>query len=143
MVDRELVERKLEKMEELLKELTEVKVNSFEEYSQSVILKRFVERNLELLVEQMVSVCRHIAARLLEKIPDSYSHCFELLAQKGIIPRENLETYKKMARCFRNLLVHLYDEVDDAVVYSIYRERLSDFKLFITDIRRFLSTLPF
>jgi len=142
MVDRELVERKLEKMEELLKELTEVKVNSFEEYSQSVILKRFVERNLELLVEQMVSVCRHIAARLLEKIPDSYSHCFELLAQKGIIPRENLETYKKMAR-FRNLLVHLYDEVDDAVVYSIYRERLSDFKLFITDIRRFLSTLPF
>ena len=142
MVDRELVERKLEKMEELLKELTEVKVNSFEEYSQSVILKRFVERNLELLVEQMVSVCRHIAARLLEKIPDSYSHCFELLAQKGIIPRENLETYKKMAR-FRNLLVHLYDEVDDAVVYSIYRERVSDFKLFITDIRRFLSTLPF
>jgi uncharacterized protein YutE (UPF0331/DUF86 family) len=142
MVDRELVERKLEKMEELLKELTEVKVNSFKEYSQSVILKRFVERNLELLVEQMVSVCRHIAARLLEKIPDSYSHCFELLAQKGIIPRENLETYKKMAR-FRNLLVHLYDEVDDAVVYSIYRERLSDFKLFIADIRRFLSTLPF
>jgi len=142
MVNRELIERKLEKMVELLKELREVEINSFDKYSKNVVLKRFIERNLELLVEQMVSVCRHMAARLLDKIPESYSHCFELLAQKGVVPQEHLETYKKMAR-FRNLLVHLYDDVDDSIVYSIYKERLSDFELFIEDIRKFLSSLPF
>jgi len=140
-IDREVVERKLRRIEEFLRELREIKNIGFSDYRRDVVVKRFIERNLELSVEQMVDVCRHIASRLFREVPESYSHCFELLAGRGVIPVEHLEIYKKMVK-FRNLLIHLYEGVDDSIVYGIYKNHLKDFELFISDIREFLKTLP-
>ena len=136
--DKELVERKLKKMEELLRELRSVSGISLSECSKNVVLKRFIERNLELLIEQMFKICNHIVAKLSGKASESYAHCFEVLVQHGVISRRYLETYKKMAR-FGNLLVHLYDDVDDSLVFSIYNKNLSDFELFIREVRAFLT----
>jgi len=40
---------------------------------------------------------------------------------------------------FRNRLVHLYWEVDDAELYQILRENLSDLDRFLTEVGRFLG----
>jgi uncharacterized protein YutE (UPF0331/DUF86 family) len=40
---------------------------------------------------------------------------------------------------FRNLLVHYYENVDDAIVYGIFKNDLSDFDLFVDRIVHFLG----
>jgi uncharacterized protein YutE (UPF0331/DUF86 family) len=48
MIDGPLVEKKLRKIEDLLRELRTVSIESFDEFKENVVVKRFVERNVEL-----------------------------------------------------------------------------------------------
>ncbi len=138
MVDKVLIKNKLNRIETYLKELKAIKAPTYEEYCKNVVLKRFIERNIELAIEQVISICKHIVSRLNLREPASYAECFEILAENQIIERENLEIYKQMAK-FRNLLIHVYDKVDDKIVYQVYKERLDDFEVFIEEIKKFFK----
>jgi uncharacterized protein YutE (UPF0331/DUF86 family) len=48
MIDKILIEKKLRKIEEFLKEIESVKIKGYEEFKADIIKKRFIERNLEL-----------------------------------------------------------------------------------------------
>lgn len=138
MVDGLLVERKLGKIEQYLRELRTVQVSSVEEYKKDVITKRFIERQVELCVEQMIDVCKHLVAGLDLPEPETYAGCFEVLAGAGVVPEDQLAVFKSMAR-FRNLLIHGYDDVDDSVTYGIFKARLGDFTAFTAAIRTYLA----
>ncbi len=138
MLNKNLIKKKLSKIVEYVNEIRQTEIKDFHEFRNNVIVKRFIERNLELAIEQAIDICRHIAVSTLKKLPESYSECFELLKEKGIIPEKHAETYKRMAK-FRNLLIHMYDTVDDEIVYGIYKKHLSDFDLFISDINQYLQ----
>jgi len=138
MVDRLLVERKLCKIENFLRELQSAQVNNLEEFKRNVITKRFIERQLELCVEQMIDVCKHLVAGLDLPEPETYAGCFDILAKADVVPERNLAVFKSMAR-FRNLLIHGYDDVDDAVTYGIFTGRLGDFTAFAAAIREYLA----
>lgn len=137
MIDKILVEKKLRRIEDLLRELKSVPVGSFEAFKANTVTKRFVERNIELAIEQMVDVCKHFVSRLDLKEPETYAECFVRLAQAGVIPEEVVQTFQSMIR-FRNILIHIYDEMDDAVTYGVYTGRLEDFTLFVRTIRGYL-----
>jgi len=137
MVDRLLIERKLGKIEVYLRELQSAQVKSLEEFRRNVVTKRFVERQLELCVEQMIDICKHLVAGLDLPEPETYAGCFDILAGAGVVPENHLTVFKSMAR-FRNLLIHGYDDVDDAVTYGIFTGRLGDFTMFASAIRDYL-----
>lgn len=137
MIDKVLIEKKLRKIEDLLRELKSAHIGSFDEFKADTVVKRFVERNIELAVEQMVDVCKHFVSRLDLKEPETYAECFVRLAQAGVIPEEVVQTFQSMTR-FRNMLIHIYDDVDDAVTYGVYAGRLEDFVLFVGTIREYL-----
>jgi len=137
MIDKLLIERKLRRIEEFLRELSLVRIETIEEFKNNVVNKRFIERNIELAVEQMIDVCRHLVSGLDLKEPETYSECFELLVQKGIVDARNLDTFRQMAR-FRNFLIHAYDGIDDSVTYGIYKQKLNDFSVFVSEIRDYL-----
>ncbi len=138
MFDKILIEKKLRKIEEFIGEINSVEIADFENFQKDIVTKRFIERNIELSIEQMIDICRHFVSRLNLKEPESYGHCFEILSGSNIIPEKNVETYKSMAR-YRNLLIHIYDDIDDSVTYGILKKRLGDFNKFIADIRHYLS----
>jgi len=141
MVDRLLVERKLGKIEAYLRELQSVQVKNLEEFKSNVVTKRFIERQLELCVEQMIDVCKHLVAGLDLPEPETYAGCFDILAGAGVVPEQHLAVFKSMAR-FRNLLIHGYDDIDDAVTYGIFTGRLGDFTAYTTAIRGYLCRNP-
>lgn len=138
MVDRLLIERKLGRIEGYLRELQVIQVRNLDEFKGNVVMKRFVERQLELCVEQMIDICKHLVAGLDLPEPETYAGCFELLAAAGVVPESHLAVFKSMAR-FRNLLIHGYDDVDDAVTYGIFSARLGDFTAFAGAIRDYLG----
>jgi uncharacterized protein YutE (UPF0331/DUF86 family) len=138
MIDKFLIERKLRKIEEFLNELKASPVTSFEEFKANVVTRRFIERNIELAIEQMVDICKHLVSGLDLKEPETYAECFESLARSGIIHAESAAKFQAMVR-FRNMLIHIYDGIDDSITYGIYTKHTGDFLLFISQIREFLK----
>ena len=53
MIDKPLIEKKLRKIEEFLRELNTVNIESFDEFVGNIVTKRFIERNIELAIESM------------------------------------------------------------------------------------------
>ncbi len=88
MIDLHLVEKKLRKIEEYLLEINRVDIPSFKEFQKDIVVKRFIERNLELSIEQMIDICKHFVSRLNLKEPETYSECMAILAEKGILKKE-------------------------------------------------------
>ena len=141
MIDRNLLEKKLKKIEEFLRELRSVRVEGLEEFRKDVVTRRFIERNIELAIEQMVDICKHLVSGLDLKEPETYSECFDILSAGGVVHPESAATFQTMAR-FRNILIHVYDGIDDAITYGIYTKRLGDFTLFVGQMREFLARKP-
>jgi len=137
MIDKTLVEKKLRRIEEFLRELKNVEISTVEEFKENVITRRFIERNIELAIEQMIEICKHFVSGLDLSEPETYSECFDMLAKEGVILEQSLDTFKSMVR-FRNILIHAYEGVDDSMTYGIYKRRLDDFKIFIKEIRDYI-----
>ncbi|MFZ5651081.1 MAG: type VII toxin-antitoxin system HepT family RNase toxin [Bacillota bacterium] len=61
----------------------------------------------------------------------NYNNAFEILGKNNIIPKDFLPVLKNMVS-FRNLAVHMYDQMDEDEVYNIISARLPDFERFIS-----------
>ncbi|MDP2767088.1 MAG: DUF86 domain-containing protein [Candidatus Methanoperedens sp.] len=90
---------------------------------------------LLVAIEAAFSICNHIAARLGKKIPESYSDCFIILWEEGFVPKELSDRLARMAK-FRNMLVHLYWEIDDAKVFEIIEKDSKDLYEFIETMNK-------
>lgn len=79
--------------------------------------------------EASIDLCNHLVARLGGRAPRDYADCFSVLAELGIVSSELARRLGGLAR-FRNLLVHLYAEVDDGRVHTFLRQDLGDLDAF-------------
>lgn len=93
---------------------------------------------LLLAIEASLSICNHINAKISKKIPETYADCFTILGDLGIISSELAERLAKMAK-FRNMLMHVYWEIDDARVYDIINQDLNDLRMYMNELKIFLD----
>ena len=63
----------------------------------------------------------------MRKVPESYAACFQLVGETGLIPADLSLNLQKMAR-FRNMLVHVYWQVDDEMLFNIVKTNLNDLR---------------
>jgi len=71
------------------------------------------------------------------RAPKDYRDSFKVLNEAGTLPDDFTQTMREMAG-LRNLLVHLYWDVDDEMIYEGIRSELSDFDTFIGHIVAYL-----
>jgi uncharacterized protein YutE (UPF0331/DUF86 family) len=90
-----------------------------------------------LAVEVCVDIGRHIIATEGLSAADTYADVFTSLAEAGIIATSQVESLRAMAR-FRNRLVHLYDETDDAEIVKALQHDLGDLDAFRQQIAEFV-----
>ena len=79
--------------------------------------------------EGSIDGCNHLVARLGGRAPRDYPDCFAVLAELGIVSAELASRLGRLAR-FRNLLVHLYAQVDDRRVHVFLRQDAGDLDAF-------------
>jgi uncharacterized protein YutE (UPF0331/DUF86 family) len=79
--------------------------------------------------ERQLALCYHVSARQLRSVPEDYAGCFAGLAKAGLIPADPSTRLPLMAR-FRNLLVHVYWEVDYGRVFDVIEHDLEDLRSF-------------
>ena len=93
---------------------------------------------LLVAIEAALSICNHINAKISKKVPETYADCFIILGDSGVISSELAERLAKMAK-FRNMLIHIYWEIDDAKVYDIINQDLNDLRMYINDLKNFFG----
>ncbi|MBC7249766.1 MAG: DUF86 domain-containing protein [Anaerolineae bacterium] len=112
---------------------------SFQVYLDNKMLRRAVERSLQVSVEICLYVGRHIIEEGF-RYPEDNKDVFQILAEEGVVPQTLLPVLLDMAR-FRNLMVHDYACIDDAKVYAILKRNLGDFDAYARAIVSYLESL--
>jgi uncharacterized protein YutE (UPF0331/DUF86 family) len=88
--------------------------------------------------EAAIDICNHLVSRIGGRAPRDYADCFAVLGELHVISPDLTRRLKQMAR-FRNLIVHLYWQVDDARVYEILQDDLGDLDEYQTQIAKYLQ----
>lgn len=136
MVDKELIENRLLKLEQILRKLNDISKSDREEFINSEALQDRAERNLQLAAQICIDIGNHIISDEGYRFPSGYSDIFQVLKEEKILDDKLSETMKKIAG-FRNVLVHDYVEIDKDMVYSTLNN-IYDFKKFAEKISKFL-----
>jgi uncharacterized protein YutE (UPF0331/DUF86 family) len=93
---------------------------------------------LQVSIECCLDIAHHIVADKGYRTPTDYYDTFVVLYENGILPEAFIPTLRQMVS-FRNRLVHLYWDIDDAMVYRILQENLGDFETYIGYILDFIQ----
>ncbi|NPV08228.1 MAG: DUF86 domain-containing protein [Anaerolineae bacterium] len=93
---------------------------------------------LQVSVETCINIANHIIASEGLRSPHDYKDSFTVLNEAGVLPNDLTRRLRDLAG-LRNLLVHVYWEVDDRMVYRGIRAELGDFDAFIGWIARLLQ----
>jgi len=132
-IDKERLESKMFIVRKNMKKLGEFQDINLEEFLADHRNYDSAKYNLQVSIEALIDIGNHIIARESFEVPKTNADTFRILADNDFIPEEKLDTYISMAR-FRNKVVHLYDEIDEAEIYQIINENLADFDAFIKAI---------
>ena len=131
---------KLDEMDRYLHELEELMPSSEEEYVQDLKTKRACEKTVQLAIETVIDMTQMIVSDNRLGVPKSEDDLIDILETKKIISKELFAKVKEM-KGFRNILIHKYGEVDDALVYQFLTEEIDDFVLFKREIQEYLRSL--
>jgi uncharacterized protein YutE (UPF0331/DUF86 family) len=91
--------------------------------------------HLVVAIECCIDVANHIIASENYRFPRDNADSFAVLVEQGLLPAGSRDSLRAMAR-FRNRLVHLYWDVDDARVHEYLRDGLGDIEQFGNAIAR-------
>jgi uncharacterized protein YutE (UPF0331/DUF86 family) len=85
---------------------------------------------LQVSIECCLDIAHHIVADEGYRTPADYYDTFVVLHENGVLPEALMPTLRQMVG-FRNRVVHLYWDVDDATMYRILQENLGDFETYV------------
>ena len=138
MVDRDKIEgliRHLRQYTAYLQEIVEQDQGKFLGDHRSIGSARYY---LQVAIETCINIANHIIASERLRAPKDYKDSFKVLNEAGILPDDFTRTMRELAG-LRNLLVHLYWDVDDQMVYEGIRSELRDFETFVEFIVAYLE----
>lgn len=100
-----------------------------------------VQHYLLLAIETLLDLGSHVISSEGYAPPAGYADIFRVLRDEGLLEDQLAGRLMAMAR-FRNVLVHLYGDVDEARVLEILRGSLDDLDGFVRVLRhRFAKDL--
>ena len=138
MIDRELIEEHLQKMEEALARLAMYQALSPEVLNSDLGLQWILEKGLQVLIQNLLDIGAHVLAGGFKNDWDDYSQIIRKLAVHGVIPSAFADKIKGMAG-LRNILVHDYLRVDLEKLIEFVQFRLEDFLVFMRLVREYLQ----
>ncbi len=127
MVRREVLLRRLQKLDEYLNILHRLQRYSRDEFISDPERYGSAERFLQLAIETLTDLGNHVIADLGLGVVDWYSDVPRLFREAGYIDDAMQEIWIRMIG-FRNILVHDYLDIDRDVVFRVLQDNLDDFE---------------
>lgn len=138
MVDVDQVESRLQRLEGLVEQLDKVRQEGEEAYLTDPRLRAATERWLQLAIQICIDLGTQLVSEQSARPPSDYADVFAILGENHIIPSDLALRLGNAARQ-RNLIVHLYMEIDDRAVFASLAY-LDDLREFATTVERLAST---
>jgi uncharacterized protein YutE (UPF0331/DUF86 family) len=132
MTDPELIAKRLAFIETCVRELRTLARP--DRIADDVREQRFVEHTLQLAIQAALDVGSHVISDERLGEPETSRDVFRLLEGAGVVDSELGGRLERMAG-FRNVVVHLYREVDLGIVRDVVENHLDDLLRFSDAIR--------
>jgi uncharacterized protein YutE (UPF0331/DUF86 family) len=126
MVSVEKITYKLGQLDESLAVLGKIRGAPLDVFLNDKILIGSAKYYLQISIECCLDVANHIISAERYRAPRDYADTFSVLEEEKVIDSGFATKLRQMAK-FRNRLVHLYGEIDDAHVHEILQGELKDF----------------
>ena len=120
--------------------LKELQRLTYDEFSVDHILNASAERHFQVAIQAALDIGSILLAEVSPTAPASYTDVFLQLAEVGVLPPGFAQKIAGMAK-FRNVLVHLYLEVDLHKVYYYLQHDLEDFERYMHYVSEYLAGL--
>ncbi len=142
MVNIETVVRKLTRLKGYLQELGNYKSISWEEYSGAFQNQRAVERLIQLIVDIAVDINTHALVDHGYPPPsDSFNSFLEASSKLGLFPEPFAQSIAPSTG-ERNIIVHEYEIIDNAIIYSSIGDMLTYYAEYIKHVNSYLDQIP-
>ncbi|MFA5699886.1 MAG: DUF86 domain-containing protein [Desulfuromonas sp.] len=128
MVNRAVLDARLERLRTYLSVLDKTLEYDIERFCADPFIYSTAERNLHLAIECLLDIGNHIIADSGHPKPESYADIFRTLKDQGVVSAALFSEIDGMA-AFRNLLVHDYVKIDHHQVYRILNSKLPGLKM--------------
>lgn len=138
MVDVDRVEARLQRLEQLIERLDEVRQAGEGAYLDDAQARAATERWLQLAIQICIDLGTQLVSEQSARPPSDYAEVFEILGEKGVLSKELALRMGNAARQ-RNLIVHLYMEIDDRAVFASL-SYLDDLREFATAVERLANS---
>ena len=125
-------------LDEYLAELRAFARWSREEYLSDPHRHHLAERFLHLACECVLDMAQHVISDMGFRQPADYRDSMEVLREEGILDDDLAERLKSWMG-FRNILVHLYLDIDHGLTYDTICNELGDLDQFKRSIGRLLD----
>ena len=137
----ELILKKLERIEELLKELERLLRFSFSEFRADMLVVRTAERDFQLIVDLASDINTQIIVEKEGRTPDTYKESFSRLEKVKVLDYELAQRLVESAQ-IRNILVHEYDfEEDYEKFYRAAKKLLPSYREYIKSVYKYVKNL--
>jgi uncharacterized protein YutE (UPF0331/DUF86 family) len=137
LVDVERASTRLRRLEKLIENLEEIRKEGQSAYLAQEPLRLMAERQLTLAVQICTDLGTQLVMERSVRAPESYADVFTAMAEAGLLSVDLASRMSKAARQ-RNLLIHLYMDIDDREVFHSL-ESLQDLRDFAEIVGRELS----
>lgn len=111
----------------------------YKEFRDSWALRSMTERALQVAVEIIIDIAERIIALNHVGPAATASECIEKLVALKILRSE--EPFINMVK-FRNVIVHRYEKVDPAILFSLATNKIDDFRKFMAAIDEASDDVP-
>lgn len=134
MVDAGLVEARVQRLEEVVERLDEVRQAGEDLYLADEERRAAAERWLQVAVQICIDLGTQLVTDQSTPPPSDFGKVFRILGVKGVIPT-NLAQRLAGAAKQHHLIMHLYLEVDDRAVFASLAH-LDDLREFAANVER-------
>lgn len=111
---------------------------SAQEFRKLGLVKDGIYKRIEFAIEDVFDICAILNTDLALGIPGEDDDILTNLTHSEIIGSEMIGKIQGM-RGFRNIVIHRYGAIDDALAFQLLKENIGDFSLFTADIEKILE----
>ncbi|MCK5282185.1 MAG: DUF86 domain-containing protein [Nanoarchaeota archaeon] len=133
------IEDKILGIEQYIIELGGILPDSLKKYESNIEKKAACERYFEKIIESAVDLAFLLIKSRNLTLPEDDIDAFSVL-QKSKIITEKTANKLKDAKRIRNIIIHQYSRIDDAIVFKSIKEELKkDIKDYIKEVNKWLK----
>lgn len=139
MINKSLVEEKIRNIQEYSKEVKPILILPAREIIGNIEKLRTLERNFQLIVDEMLDVNIHFIKEMDLKSPDDFQSTFEIIGENKILPTDFAYKIAPVVG-LRNRIVHRYETIDRKLFIKKFKQDCLDFEKYMKYINDYMMS---